>query len=207
MQNLRRLIRASHHGHGTLLKHAANPQRWEYMYKVTKTVRHWSQLHVLLQPDWKIFFFRTSYASSIKLCCLSYAATTSEAHSIIPQGRKHDQARAKQTGTAHKFSRTITAQQYYYISFLDAFFSARNDTYRQSGIITELKIDFRETSLFQSIMWFSHKQKKISTSIFGAKILAAADGSHRGYSLKQAPSNIFPTVFYRVKLRLTQITF
>lgn len=46
------------------------------------------------------------------------------------------------------FQKTLQHNNITIFTFSDAFFLAGNDTYEQSGIITELKIEFREMSLF-----------------------------------------------------------
>lgn len=70
------------------------------------------------------------------------------------------------------------------VTFSDAIHLSENDTYRQSGIITGLKIDCSNKSLFHSIIWSSHKKRTVSYSSFGTEILPAADGDDLCYMLK-----------------------
>lgn len=44
----------------------------------------------------------------------------------------------------------------------DASHSGGNETYGQSGILSGLKFDSKELSVYQPILWSSHKRRKVS---------------------------------------------
>lgn len=74
----------------------------------------------------------------------------------------------------------------------DASHSNTNYSYEQSGVLCGLRIRLDNNTIFHILTWSSHKQRKISYSSFGSKILAAADGEDLGFKIKQTLLNLFP---------------
>lgn len=79
-------------------------------------------------------------------------------------------------------------------TFSDASFNMSSlRSYGQNGLISGLRIMCRDgTEVFHTPDRVSTKQRRISNSRYGAKILASAQGDDRGYYLKIKLRSLFP---------------
>lgn len=73
--------------------------------------------------------------------------------------------------------------------------------YGQTGFLTGLRIKQKsEIDLYHAIDWASGKQKRVSYSPYGAKVLACAETDDRGYYLKVGLMSMFPGTKMRNEL-------
>ena len=101
-----------------------------------------------------------------------------------------------------KFIKSSDVRNVIISSFSDASHPKDRD-YGQSGIICGLRIITNNgVDLFHTIDWFSHKQKRVSYSSYGAEIFACASADDRGYYLRQAINSIFPNRHTRHELSI-----
>ena len=73
--------------------------------------------------------------------------------------------------------------------------------YGQTGLLTVLRIKQRDgVDLYHPIDWPSSKQKRVSYSPYGAKVLACAEADDREYYIKIGLMSLFPNTKVRNEL-------
>lgn len=104
-------------------------------------------------------------------------------------------AEIKQRGTSIHYPVPQGVRSVRLASFSDASHGPIDEVYGQTGFVSGILIEQEDVheALYHAVAWSSHKQSRVSYSSYGAEILAAADADDRGFAIKCALAEMFPS--------------